>query len=324
MITNVNYVLVANADCPASYSDIDSLNVGEIALFNQNRELITSTTEAAEAIGIYVGLCKKTMQIIDPSTDALIDKNEIEFSNLIQRNGIRNVTITEYEAPVQQTITIDATDATIVAGYRYVLRIVYNDLYEHPGQFTHTYEFVSNTSDTETFLTELAKRVNKHPGRRVTATVSGTVLTLTALEKNDNEGKYSINEYTVVNMEASLYFTIPGALLGNVPEAIAGVTITKDAGTPGQGYWKQVRDAEMRNMGYKGMVFIDAYPEIVQEKLVDPNNTYDTLVIEADNIYLSPDNQYHKDTPMEIEVFVKSGSLSGSTFETYLDAFIEG
>lgn len=324
MITNVNYVLVANAECPASYSDTDSLNVGEIALFDENRTLITSDALAAAAKSIYIGLCKGVMKVANPTTGALEDKKEIEFSVNIQRNGIRNVTVTEYEAPKQQVITIDAASATITVGYRYVLRIVYNDLYEHPGQFTHTYETIATSTDAATLLTTLASQINKHPGRRVTASVSGTTLTLTALEKDDNEGKYSINEYSVVNMDASLYYTIPGALLSNIPEAVTGVTIKKDAGTPGKGYWKQVRDAEMRNMGYKGMVFIDAYPMIVQDKVVDENTTYDTLTIEADNIYLSPDNQYHKDTPVEVQVFAKSGSLSGSAFKTYLDAFVTG
>lgn len=324
MITNVNYVLVANAACPASYSNTDALNAGEIALFDENRKLITSAALAAAAKSIYVGLCKGTMKVANPSTGALEDKKEIEFSVNIQRNGIRNVTLTEYEEPVQQKITIAAAGATITAGYRYVLRIVYNDLYEHPGQFTHTYETVATSTDAETLLNALASQINKHPGRRVTASVSTTTLTLTALEKDDNEGKYSINEYSVVNMDASLYFTIPGALLSNIPEAVPGVTITKTAGTPGKGYWKQVRDAEMRNMGYKGIVFIDAYPMIVQDKVVDENTDYDCLIIEADNIYLSPDNQYHKDTPMEVQLYVKEGSLSSSAFKTYLDAFVSG
>ena len=319
MITNVNYVLVANAACPASYSNTDALNVGEI-----NRKLITSEALAAAAKSIYVGLCKGTMQVANPTTGALEDKKEIEFSMNIQRNGIRNITVTPYEAPVQQKIEIDATSATVTAGYRYVLRIVYNDLYEHPGQFTHTYETVATSATASDVLNALASQINKHPGRRVTAAVSSNKLTLTALAKDDNEGKYSINEYSVVNMDASLYFTIPGALLSNIPEAVPGATITKTVGTPGKGYWKQVRDAEMRNMGYKGMVFIDAYPMIVQDKVVDENTTYDTLTIEADNIYLSPDNQYHKDTPVETQVFVKSGSLASSTFKTYLDTFVKG
>ena len=324
MITNVNYVLVANAACPASYSNTDALNVGEIALFDENRKLITSEALAAAAKSIYVGLCKGIMKVANPTTGALEDKKEIEYTMNIQRRGIRNITVTSYEAPVQQTIEIDAATATITNGYRYVLRIVYNDLYEHPGQFTHTYETVATSATASDVLNALASQINKHPGRRVTAAVAGNKLTLTALEKDDNEGKYSINEYSVVNMDASLYFTIPGALLSNIPEAVPGVEITKTAGTPGKGYWKQVRDAEMRNMGYKGMVFIDAYPMIVQDKVVDENTTYDTLTIEADNIYLSPDNQYHKDTPVETQVFVKSGSLAASAFKTYLDAFVAG
>ncbi len=119
------------------------------------------------------------------------------------------------------------------------------------------------------------------------------------MEKDDNEGVNSLNEYSVVCMEATLYVTIPGALLSNIPEQVAGAVITKTAGNPGKGYWKQVRDAELRNMGYKGQVYSGAYPTIEQARKVTEGATYDYLTMKNDNLYLSPDNQYIKTTPLE-------------------------
>jgi hypothetical protein len=178
-------------------------------------------------------------------------------------------------------------------------------MYEAPGQFTHTYEvFAANTTAAD-LAAAIVKKINKHANRRVNASASAAVITLTAMEKDDNNGVYSLNEYSVVDMEASLYVTIPGAILSNQPDAIPGATIVKTPGNPGKGYWKQVRDAEVRYMGYQGHVFTGAYPEVVQDRMVEQDATYDYITVENDNKYLSNDNQYIKTTPLTTELYVK-------------------
>ena len=114
-------------------------------------------------------------------------------------------------------------------------------------------------------------------------------------------------------MEASLYETIPGALLANQPKAVVGATIVKTAGNPGKGYWKQVRDAEVRNMGYKGHVFTGAYPIVEQARKVVEDAEYDYAIIENDNLYLSNDNQY-----------IKTTSLVDSIVDKGIQSFIAG
>jgi hypothetical protein len=178
-------------------------------------------------------------------------------------------------------------------------------MYEAPGQFTHTYEvFAANTTAAD-LATAIVEKINKHANRRVNASASAAVITLTAMEKDDNNGVYSLNEYSVVDMEASLYVTIPGAILSNQPDAIPGAKIVKTPGNPGKGYWKQVRDAEVRYMGYQGHVFTGAYPEVVQDRMVEQDATYDYITVENDNKYLSNDNQYIKTTPLTTELYVK-------------------
>lgn len=321
MITRVNTVLVANAACPGSFSAVESLNAGEAALFDGNKKLITSADEAAAADALYIGVCQGTMKVVNPSSGALEDKKMIEYSNKIEKDAHFNYAVNDYEAPVAEKIEINLSSATIVAGHRYVLRIVYKDLYEAPGQFTHTYEVIAASETAQDLCDAFAKQINRHPNRRITVDPSSNKLVLTAMEKDDNEGVNSINEYSIVSMEATLYTTIPGALLSNQPEAVPGATITKTAGKLGNGYWKIVRDAEMRNMGYKGHVFTGAYPEVEQDKKVNPANTYDSLVIENDNKYLSPDNQYVKATPLTTTLYVKAGTLSSSNFVKFVKAF---
>ncbi len=303
MIQHVNTVLIGKT-LPSAYTTADALTAGDVALFDQNRAIIKTAADAAKATSLYIGVAQNKVKVTMPD-GSVADKANIKFGNEIQKNSNPSAVIGEYVAPVQDKIVITLTDATIIAGHRYVLRIVYKDMYEAPGQFTHTYEvFAANTTAAD-LAAAIVKKINKHANRRVNASASAAVITLTAMEKDDNNGVYSLNEYSVVDMEASLYVTIPGAILSNQPDAIPGATIVKTPGNPGKGYWKQVRDAEVRYMGYQGHVFTGAYPEVVQDRMVEQDATYDYITVENDNKYLSNDNQYIKTTPLTTELYVK-------------------
>lgn len=303
MIQHVNTVLIGKT-LPSAYTTADVLTAGDVALFDQNRAIIKTAADAAKATSLYIGVAQNKVKVTMPN-GSVADKANIKFGNEIQKNSNPSAVIGEYVAPVQDKIVITLTDATIIAGHRYVLRIVYKDMYEAPGQFTHTYEvFAANTTAAD-LAAAIVKKINKHANRRVNASASAAVITLTAMEKDDNNGVYSLNEYSVVDMEASLYVTIPGAILSNQPDAIPGATIVKTPGNPGKGYWKQVRDAEVRYMGYQGHVFTGAYPEVVQDRMVEQDATYDYITVENDNKYLSNDNQYIKTTPLTTELYVK-------------------
>lgn len=322
MITRVNTVLVGK-NCPAAYTNVDALNAGDVALFDENRSLIKTAAEAAKAASLYVGVAQNKIKVTMPD-GSVAEKANIEFSNEIQKASKPSAVIGTYVAPVEEKITIDLSAAVITVDNRYVLRMVYKDIFEAPGQFTHTYEIYAKTTTAADLAAAFAKKINKHNGRRVQASVAGAVLTLTALPKDDNEGVDSLNEYSIVNMEASMFENMPGSILGNYPKAVEGIAISKVTGNPGKGYWKQVRDEESRYMGYKGIVYTGAYPIIEQEKAVEEGATYDYATIENDNLYLSNDNQYIKTTPLTTDLYVKSGSLSGSVVANGIKAFIGG
>lgn len=320
MLQSVHSVLIGKT-CPASYTTADALAAGDVALFNENKALIKTAAEAATASSLYVGVAGSKINVTMPD-GSVAQKANIDFSNEIKKNSKPSAVIGEYVAPVEEKIVITLTDATIVAGNRYVLRIVYKDMYEAAWQFTHTYEVCAESATAADLAAAIVKKINAHKNRRVQATVSSAVITLTAMPKDDNEGVDSLNEYSVVTMEASLYETIPGALLANQPKAVAGATIAKTVGNPGKGYWKQVRDAEVRNMGYKGHVFTGAYPSVEQTRKVVEGAEYDYAIIENDNLYLSNDNQYIKTTPLTTEVYCPS--LVGSIVDKGIQSFISG
>lgn len=320
MIQSVHTVLIGKK-CPASYTTVDALAAGDVALFDQNKSLITTAAKAAEASSLYVGVAGEKVNVTMPD-GSVAQKANIEFSNEIQKASKPSAVIGEHVEPTEEKITITLTDATIVAGHRYVLRIYYKDIYEAVWQFTHTYEVYAETATASDLAAAIVKKINAHKNRRVQASASAAVITLTAMAKDDNEGVDSLNEYSVVSMEASLYETVPGALLANQPKAVPGAVIAKTAGNPGKGYWKQVRDEEVRNMGYKGHVFTGAYPIVEQARKVVEGTQYDYATIENDNLYLSNDNQYIKTTPLTTEIYCPD--MVGSIVDKGIQSFIKG
>lgn len=320
MITSVHTVLIGKR-CPASYTTVDVLNAGEVALFDQNKAILKTAAEAAKASSLYVGVAGEKINVTMPDGN-VAQKANIEFSNEIQKSSKPSAVIGQHVEPTQDKVVITLTNATIVAGHRYVLRVLYKDIEANNFQFTHTYEVYAESNEAQKLAEAFVKKINAHKNRRIQADNAAAVLTLTAMVKDDNEGVYSLNEYSVVDMEVSLYHTVPGALLANQPEAVSGATIVKTPGNPGKGFWKQVRDAEVRYMGYKGHVFTGAYPEVEQARKVVEGISYDYAVIENDNLYLSNDNQYIKTTPLTTEVYCPS--MVDSIVDKGIQSFIKG
>lgn len=320
MITSVHTVLIGKK-CPANYTTVDALNAGEVALFDQNKAILKTAAEAAKASSLYVGVAGEKINVTTPN-GIVVQKANIEFSNEIQKSSKPSAVIGQHVKPTQDKVVITLTNATIVAGHRYVLRVLYKDIEANNFQFTHTYEVYAESNEAQKLAEAFVKKINAHKNRRIQAENDAAVLTLTAMVKDDNEGVYSLNEYSVVDMEVSLYHTVPGALLANQPEAVSGATIAKTPGNPGKGFWKQVRDAEVRYMGYKGHVFTGAYPEVEQARKVVEGTSYDYAVIENDNLYLSNDNQYIKTTPLTTEVYCPS--MVNSIVDKGIQSFIKG
>ena len=320
MITSVHTVLIGKK-CPAIYTTVDALNAGEVALFDQNKAILKTAAEAAKASSLYVGVAGEKINVTMPNGN-VAQKANIEFSNEIQKSSKPSAVIGQHVEPTQDKVVITLTSATIVAGHRYVLRVLYKDIEANNFQFTHTYEVYAESNEAQKLAEAFVKKINAHKNRRIQAENAAAVLTLTAMVKDDNEGVYSLNEYSVVDMEVSLYHTVPGALLANQPEAVSGATIAKTPGNPGKGFWKQVRDAEVRYMGYKGHVFTGAYPEVEQASKVVEGTSYDYAVIENDNLYLSNDNQYIKTIPLTTEVYCPS--MVNSIVDKGIQSFIKG
>jgi len=278
------------------------------------------------------------VRVIDASTGAAIDLSstnaiaanaiQLEFkkydgtvtkSGVISKKGITSITPDAggtYVAPVVATTTIDFAATTPIVGRRYVVRIVYRDIYEHPGQFTHSYEYIATTTDPTDLATAFVTLITNHPGSRVTAALSTDAVVLTAKSVTDNgfstQGKEALTLYTQVQMRPVVYVTDPTSQFNSAKSAMPGVTIVNTESKPGKGNPYIVRDREQAALAYKGITYRTTFPNIKPELNVDLTKTYDTLVIEFSNKYQSPDNQYIKSTDLTAEVYVEAGATASA------------
>lgn len=160
MLQSVHSVLIGKT-CPASYITADALAAGDVALFNENKALIKTAAEAATASSLYVGVAGSKINVTMPD-GSVAQKANIDFSNEIKKNSKPSAVIGGYVAPVEEKIVITLTDATIAAGNRYVLRIVYKDMYEAAWQFTHTYEVYAESTTAADLAAAIVKKINAH------------------------------------------------------------------------------------------------------------------------------------------------------------------
>lgn len=303
MFTKPSQVLIGTE---VKIADWKTLTAGQITVVDEN---FKPATAPANAKSLYIGVCTGE----DENGNKIV-----KWSDRIQKASKPAYAVNAAEDPVAAKIEIDLANVTPVVGHRYVLRVLYKDMNIANFQFTHTYEHVATTTAAADLGEAILAKINKHANRRVNATFASNKLTLTAKDKNYDNSVTSLDEYSIVSMDASLYVTIPGALLSNQPEKVIGAEITKTEGKPGKGFWKQVRDTELRAMGYKGQVYTGAYPSIEQERMVEKGAKYNNINIENDNLYLSPDNQYVKTTPVMTEIYCK-GAVTA--IKSALDAF---
>lgn len=322
MMNHVNTVLIGT-EAPASYTTVDALTNGQIALFDQDMKLITAKAGAEAAKALYIGVCEGSETVYNEAGTAT-SKAIIRYSMPIMKGSHPHMVFSEYTAKAEDKIVLTFTNVTVEAGHRYVLRLVSHDLYEAPGQFAQNYEVIAKSTSAEDIVAELKNKINKDPNSRVVATSAAAVLTLEAKEIPYNEGIMLDTNYSQVSIDAFVWKTIPSGILSNVAYSVNNLTIAKTQGTPGKGNPKIVRDRENAALGYRGITHRanGIYPYIAPELRTDLTATYDSLVIEHDNMYLSDDNQYIKTTPIACELYVESGEISGSVFETNLKAFL--
>lgn len=273
---------------------------GEIIVLDKNFKLASPGITIADSPIIYiaeaVGLTYSTTNEAGTTVTGI---RKLIVSDAIEGDKVTSYLGRAYAAATAQVTTIDLSSLTPVVGTEYTIRVIYTDTYDRPGQVAVTYRYVTTTATLATFITNFAAVVNKHITRRVDATTTATTLILTGrvMPYDVTDSVNAIDEYYQVNFKVTL-------LSNNY--STSTVTYTTTA-TPGNGTWQRVRDAEKKAQGYKGVTNRTYFPVFTPAMRTVASTNYDSIVIESERGYSSPDS-YNKTARITTELYIVDGA----------------
>jgi len=286
---------------------------GEILVLDKNKKLLVAGSTVSDSDTIYIAEATgDTYNFTTPyNSYAVTSVRKFIISDPIVGTDVTSYRGEAYSAAVEQVVTITPT-LTPVIGTEYVLRIVYTDTREHPGQVTATYRHVATTATLADLLTAINLKINSDTHRRVNATGGTTTIVLTGrtLPYDVTDSVNSLDAYQQVNFKAFL-------TSNNWGTAATPIVYTT-APFPGTGTWQRVRDAEQAALGYKGVHSKIVFPYQAPDMRVVKDETYNTLVIEHNVPYQSPDNQYLKKTPVTTEIYIPNNTTAGYQMDSVL------
>lgn len=297
--------------------DVVSANIaeGEIVVLDKNMEVLATDGTYADSDTIYIAEgTARTLSYNDETGTALTGRH-ILLSDPINGKLIRKVAYRPYEAKAEEVITISAISGTITAGTEYVLRVIYGDIEEHPGQFTATYRYIAKAGDTsQTVFDGLRARIAKHAGARIVASGTTTLILTAKPVPASTSSLQNIDEFKMVNFDVVFNFVDNDYRWSEVPLTSG---ISKTSAVAGSGNWEQVRDMEKFEFGYRGASNRTHFPVYTPDFRTVKSSTYDVLVVEYDAAYRSPDNSYEKFTSKQVILAMVPAADGTNTDATY-------
>jgi len=341
MLKGVNEILIGK-DITRTAALVDGADVktiqeniveGEVVVLNKDFEVAAAAITYSDSDVLYIA--EGSSETFDYANEAgtAFSGRRLILSAPINGKGVKLYSGKAYSAKPEQVTTIPAISDSIVAGTEYVLRLVYKDIPEHPGQFTQTYRYVAKSGDTSTDVFDgLRKRIVKHTGRlaisgkggsRVTANALGQaslILTGKAIPECTTSVK-DIDELTQVYFEAYLNYVDSNGFWTEVGLSTAKSTVAHGRGN---GTWEVIRDVEKRAKSYRGIENRIWFPVFEPEFRTLKGAEYGQIVIEHDAEYRSSDNQYNKETSLTTVIAVanETGTNQGVNIQTRLNAWM--
>jgi hypothetical protein len=282
-----------------------SLVEGEIVILDKYKKVLGAGKTIADTDVIYI--CQgmgTTYDTQNEAASAMSTVRRVRLSDPIQGAKVKSYTGQSYAAASQQITNLTVTGITVVKGTEYLIRVVYKDIWEHPGQFTATYRWIATDATLTTMTAQAIAKVNAHAGRRVQATESSaTIITLTGKAiPSCTTGLNDLDPFTMVEFDAFLdYVSAVSSGYGGYWTTFGAVKATTKA-SYGVGMWEHVRDIERAAWSYLGITNRTHYPIILPDACTVVGATYDIITIEHDAAYLSPDNQYVKQAPLTTQI----------------------
>lgn len=232
----------------------------------------------------------------------------IKWTNPIKRDDITSIATQTYFESTPDTVTIDFSnvDPAVMTEFkkgerRIIVRLTFKDMPTRYRKWTESYEYVTKPNDTAATIAEaIKKQINvQYKRARVYATVETEgIVTLEAMEYDDDNVNDSLNWANKVRFSVNAYYTDPTApaFASKNKYSITGLKIKK---TPGK--WcatdaKLVRDREAQAMGYQGILNRGegTWPVIKPDMVTDITKNYDGLTIMFENHYHAADDQIRR------------------------------
>ena len=291
--------------------DTNTLGDGEIVILDKNMCVLTPGNTIADSDTIYVAEgTSLTYTVITEGTGTSITARKIKLSDPIKANNVKKYSGKAYSAKAEQVYTSAAiTSLTPVAGRQYIVRIVYKDVLEHPGQFVQQYSYIATAADAsavDTFGANVVSTVMADPNIRITLayvsgsdwfTATGKAIPSCTTSLND------INEFDMVNFE--IYFNYVDSN-GNQQEYVDFSTTT--AINYGTGTWEQMRDLEKAAWGYEGVYNRREFPVILPDFNTVKSSTYHLINIEHVEPYKTPNMLYSETTQVKTIIAFLNGT----------------
>ena len=276
----------------------DDLADGEIVVLDKNMSLLAAGATISDTDIIYIIQgTGDTYDYSDADGTAVTDVRRFIVSDPIEGRLVKSWKGLSYDAKSEQISSFTDTAFTPVIGTEYVVRVVYKDINEHPGQFTQTFRYVSTTTVLATFNTAFAAAINAHSGRRVQATEDATHLILTGRVITDCTSSLTdIDKFSQVRFEAFYYYVhgTTGAWTEWNATTLAQTVTPADHGS---GTWEQVRDLEKATKAHSGFTNRTKFPVKEPTTFAVKDATYDLLAIESSKSYESSD-AWQKQAPL--------------------------
>lgn len=305
---------------------VEEMASGELVVLDKNKTVMAPGTTVGESDVIYIAQgTGVTFDYTNHAGTAVTGARKLLISDPIEGAKVKSYKGESYAAKAEQSYVYDFTGLTVTSGTEYILRLVYKDIPEHPGQFVQSYRVVTSSTDLDDMCDALVAEVNKDKGARVTVSYddSTDAFTITAKEIKDCcTSLTDIDEFRMVQFKAFFNYVDSD---GNWQEwADEDTYLRADTGAMsvtendyGSGNWEQIRDLEKSVLGYRGVYNKTHFPVITPDFSTVVDDTYHMIVIEHDKSYQSPDNQYVKQAPLTTIIAHKVPS-SGTQLTDFL------
>lgn len=333
MITYVNTVLVSNAN-GTSLATAEELQgfetkqalaavVGKFVLMDTSAnadeaKLFPAVADLANVEKFKIGVITKDYYT-RANQGTLLYIPVVKWSNDIKIKDIKHISVLNYRDNTEDVVTVDFTQNVsqdlsarlAEGGVPVVLRLTFKDMPTRYRNWTESYDYITKSGDTAVQIAMgLADTINMQKKRaRVVAAANAGVLTLTAMEYDDDNSNESENFTSKVRFNVNCWYSDPQApgfassnkyALGEVSK-VAGYTYPASA--------KNVRDHERTAQGYQGILHRGKWYDPKPAITANIDYKYGGLVIEFENDYLAADDVFRR-VKQTVEIYASNAGTA--------------